>query len=61
MKNGPLVLLVLDGFGIREQREYNAIKLARTPVYNDLLARYPNAQLIASGEAVGLPEVVAAP
>ena len=56
MKKGPLVLLVLDGFGIREQREYNAIKLARTPVYNDLLARYPNAQLVASGEAVGLPE-----
>jgi 2,3-bisphosphoglycerate-independent phosphoglycerate mutase len=50
-----LVLLVLDGFGIRAERDYNAIALARTPVYDDLLARYPNAQLIASGEAVGLP------
>jgi 2,3-bisphosphoglycerate-independent phosphoglycerate mutase len=52
----PLVLIVLDGFGIREAKEHNAIKLARTPVYNEILARYPHAQLIASGEAVGLPE-----
>ena len=52
----PLVLIVLDGFGIREAREHNAIKLARTPIYDELLVRYPNAQLIASGEAVGLPE-----
>jgi 2,3-bisphosphoglycerate-independent phosphoglycerate mutase len=51
----PLVLLVLDGFGIRAQRDHNAIALARTPVYDALLARYPHAQLIASGEAVGLP------
>jgi 2,3-bisphosphoglycerate-independent phosphoglycerate mutase len=53
--NRPLVLIVLDGFGIREATAHNAIKLARTPVYDELLARYPNAQLIASGEAVGLP------
>jgi 2,3-bisphosphoglycerate-independent phosphoglycerate mutase len=51
----PLVLIVLDGWGLRPQRENNAIAMARTPVYNDLLARYPHAQLIASGEAVGLP------
>jgi 2,3-bisphosphoglycerate-independent phosphoglycerate mutase len=52
----PLVLLVLDGWGIRPEREHNAIALARTPVYDQLLARYPHAQLIASGEAVGLPD-----
>ena len=51
----PLVLIVLDGWGIREDRDNNAIALARTPVYDALLARYPHAQLIASGEAVGLP------
>src|SRR5215207_5369121 len=51
----PLVLLILDGFGIRAEREHNAIALARTPVYDALLARYPNARLVASGEAVGLP------
>ena len=52
----PVVLIVLDGWGIRPAREHNAIALARTPVYDEVLARYPNAQLIASGEAVGLPE-----
>jgi 2,3-bisphosphoglycerate-independent phosphoglycerate mutase len=52
---GPLVLLVLDGFGIRHERDHNAVALARKPVYDALLARYPHAQLIASGEAVGLP------
>jgi 2,3-bisphosphoglycerate-independent phosphoglycerate mutase len=51
----PLVLIVLDGFGIREAREHNAIAMARKPVHDGLLARYPHAQLIASGEAVGLP------
>ena len=51
----PLVLIVLDGWGIRPEREYNAIALARTPVYDELLTRFPHAQLIASGEAVGLP------
>ena len=49
------VLIVLDGWGIRPQREHNAIALARTPVFDTLLAKYPNARLIASGEAVGLP------
>lgn len=52
---GPLVLLVLDGFGIRAERDHNAIALARKPVFDGLLSRYPHAQLIASGEAVGLP------
>ena len=37
MAAGPLVLLVLDGFGIRAERDHNAIALARTPVYDELL------------------------
>jgi 2,3-bisphosphoglycerate-independent phosphoglycerate mutase len=53
---GPLVLIVLDGWGIRAERDHNAIALARTPVYDALCSRYPRAQLIASGEAVGLPD-----
>ena len=52
---GPLVLVVLDGWGLREQREGNAIKLARTPTYLELLERYPHSSLQASGEHVGLP------
>jgi 2,3-bisphosphoglycerate-independent phosphoglycerate mutase len=51
----PLVLLVLDGWGLRPQREHNAIALARTPVFDELWRRYPHTQLTASGEAVGLP------
>jgi 2,3-bisphosphoglycerate-independent phosphoglycerate mutase len=51
----PLVLIVLDGWGIRADRANNAIAMARTPVYDALLARYPHAQLLASGEEVGLP------
>jgi 2,3-bisphosphoglycerate-independent phosphoglycerate mutase len=51
----PLVLIVLDGWGIRADPSNNAIAMARTPVYDALLARYPHAQLIASGEEVGLP------
>src|SRR3984893_11226561 len=55
MIGGPLVLVVLDGWGLREERDYNAIKLARTPVYTELLARFPHSSLTASGESVGLP------
>ncbi len=51
----PLVLVVLDGWGLRPERENNAIALARKPVYDALVAGYPHAQLVASGEAVGLP------
>ena len=51
----PLVLIVLDGWGLRPENDNNAIALARTPVYDALLQRYPHAQLITSGEAVGLP------
>ena len=53
---GPLVLVVLDGWGLREERAGNAIKLARTPSYLELLDRYPHSSLQASGEYVGLPE-----
>ncbi len=51
----PLVLVVLDGWGLRHERDHNAIALARTPTYDELLERFPHASLIASGEAVGLP------
>ena len=53
--SGLLVLVVLDGWGLRDQREGNAIKLARTPTYLELLDRFPHSSLQASGEFVGLP------
>jgi 2,3-bisphosphoglycerate-independent phosphoglycerate mutase len=54
-RRGPLVLVVLDGWGLREQRAGNAIKLARTPTYLELLDRFSHSSLQASGEYVGLP------
>jgi 2,3-bisphosphoglycerate-independent phosphoglycerate mutase len=53
----PLVtLVILDGWGIAPPGPGNAVDLARTPVFDDLVARYPNAALRASGQAVGLPD-----
>ena len=51
----PLVLVVLDGWGLSTSPDHNAIALARTPAYRELVERYPHAALVASGEAVGLP------
>ncbi|NLM53275.1 MAG: 2,3-bisphosphoglycerate-independent phosphoglycerate mutase [Firmicutes bacterium] len=52
----PLVLIILDGWGLSRKQEGNAIQQAHTPYYHHLLANYPVAKLEASGEAVGLPE-----
>lgn len=52
----PTVLLILDGWGYRESEESNAIFHAKTPVLDDLNARYPNMLIGTSGMAVGLPE-----
>ncbi|MBU7040394.1 MAG: 2,3-bisphosphoglycerate-independent phosphoglycerate mutase, partial [Theionarchaea archaeon] len=51
-----ILLMILDGWGISERVEGNAIRQARTPVYCALLSKYPHSQLGASGEDVGLPE-----
>ncbi|HTS88639.1 MAG TPA: 2,3-bisphosphoglycerate-independent phosphoglycerate mutase [Gemmatimonadales bacterium] len=53
---GPVVLLVLDGWGYRESRDGNAIELARTPNWHRLWSGHPRTLLAASGLAVGLPE-----
>ena len=50
-----MVLVVLDGWGYRPEREGNAIALATTPTWDRLVARYPGTLLNASGRAVGLP------
>jgi 2,3-bisphosphoglycerate-independent phosphoglycerate mutase len=52
----PVVLVVLDGWGYREEREGNAIALAQTPSWDRLWSRSPRTLLEASGLAVGLPE-----
>ncbi len=53
-----MALIVLDGWGINERKEYNAVVNADAPHLRDLLAGYPRTRLKASGEAVGLPEGV---
>lgn len=55
----PHALIILDGFGHRAAREYNAIANAHTPTLDMLMAHYPHALLNASGSAVGLPAQVA--
>ena len=52
----PLVLCIMDGVGIRESKEHNAVAMAKMPFFNELLAKYPHSKLDASGPAVGLPE-----
>src|SRR4030042_1683009 len=55
LKIKPVVLLILDGFGIAPDSAGNAISGARTPNLNNFKANYPSASLIAAGESVGLP------
>ena len=50
-----ITLVVLDGFGINKSRFGNAIKASGTPNLKKLLKKYPHTQLLASGNAVGLP------
>lgn len=52
----PVVLIILDGWGYREETDGNAIAVANTPVMDSLWAAYPHTLLRTSGKAVGLPE-----
>jgi 2,3-bisphosphoglycerate-independent phosphoglycerate mutase len=51
----PLVLCILDGWGLRDDPYGNAIAKAQLPNWHRMLERYPHTELDASGEAVGLP------
>jgi 2,3-bisphosphoglycerate-independent phosphoglycerate mutase len=50
----PLALIILDGWGVSDKTEGNAIALAHTPHYDEICARFPQTLLEASGESVGL-------
>lgn len=52
----PTVLMILDGYGLNERKEGNAVAEAKTPVMDRLMAEYPFVKGNASGMAVGLPE-----
>ena len=56
MSKRPTVLMILDGYGLNDREEGNAIKQAKTPVMDRLMAEYPFVKGYASGMAVGLPD-----
>ncbi len=56
MEHSPVILCIMDGWGLAPAGETNAVSSANTPVFDALMATYPNATLEASGPAVGLPE-----
>ena len=56
MSKKPVVLMILDGYGLNEKVEGNAVAEAKTPVMDKLMAEYPFVKGNASGMAVGLPE-----
>ena len=55
MNKKPTVLLIMDGFGLAEASQHNAVTAANTPNLDALLATCPHGELAASGEDVGLP------
>jgi 2,3-bisphosphoglycerate-independent phosphoglycerate mutase len=54
-KPGPIALIIIDGWGYSPRTEGNAIALAATPYYDELVEKYPHTLLEASGTRVGLP------
>ncbi|MBD2872596.1 2,3-bisphosphoglycerate-independent phosphoglycerate mutase [Paenibacillus arenilitoris] len=52
----PVALIILDGFGLRDDVTGNAVAQANKPNYDRYWSTYPHTTLTASGEAVGLPE-----
>ena len=56
MSKKPTVLMILDGYGLNERKDANAVAEAKTPVMDSLMKDYPFVKGNASGMAVGLPE-----
>ncbi|MGL4522563.1 MAG: 2,3-bisphosphoglycerate-independent phosphoglycerate mutase, partial [Bacilli bacterium] len=56
MSNKPLALIILDGFGIRNETFGNAVAQAKKPNFDKYWNQFPHTHLVAQGEAVGLPE-----
>ena len=51
----PVMLMILDGWGIAPPGKGNAVRLAKTPALDRLKEQYPSTELLCSGESVGLP------
>ena len=52
----PVILCIMDGWGISADAAFNAVEKAHTPFIDKLIVNYPHCQLMASEEAVGLPK-----
>ena len=58
MKKNNVLLMILDGYGLRTEKENNAVSQAKTPFLNKLFAEEPHTALDCHGNEVGLPEGV---
>ena len=56
MKKKPVMLMILDGFGINDNTDGNAVKTAKTPNIDKLMKKYQTTEIYTSGLKVGLPE-----
>lgn len=56
MSKKPVVLMILDGYGLNDKCEANAVCEGKTPVMDQLMSQCPFVKGQASGMAVGLPE-----
>src|SRR3989338_2448126 len=56
MTKKPFALIILDGWGYREESAHNPTRTVSTPTIDNLFSHYPNLLIEASGTAVGLPE-----
>ena len=55
-KKNLVMLVIMDGFGIRKEQKGNAIAAAKKPHLDAIFGEYPHTLIQASGEAVGLPD-----
>ena len=56
MKKNLTMLAIIDGWGINEREEANAVKMAQTPNLDSIMSQYPNTKIKTSGLDVGLPD-----
>lgn len=56
MSKSPVALIILDGFGLRDEQSGNAVAQSKKPNYDHLWNNFPHSTLTACGEQVGLPE-----
>ncbi|MBI1819152.1 MAG: 2,3-bisphosphoglycerate-independent phosphoglycerate mutase, partial [Nitrospirae bacterium] len=56
VKRPPVLLIILDGWGINPDPVSNAIEQAHLPFYTSLLKKFPHCRIMTSGESVGLPD-----